>query len=155
MKRYVKSDTTSGIALYRSGSVDPDVMRNSDRGVFFTTSPEYFINHTKMDFTEDFKQYLLLPNARIWDPSAKFDLFEVDGYDYICCLTSDLEKFGIEDECDWELDEGLGVTSTDGLAIAGKQLGYDATVIRDVWYAHGHFDEYAVYNPNVIKLVEG
>ena len=75
-----------------------------------------------------------------------------EGYNF-ANLLADLDKFGIEDECDWEVDEGYGITSTDGLAIAGKRLGYDATVIRDIFYHHGYFDEYAVYNPDIIKSI--
>lgn len=154
--KYIKSteDISDGIILYRSGSIAPDIILNSDRGVFFTSDASYFDNHPKMQFDEDFQKYLLLPTARVWDPSAEFDMFEIDGYDKICCLISDLDKFGIDDECDWELDEKLGVTSSDGLAIAGKKLGYDATVIRNIWYHHGTFDEYAVYNPSVIRTLD-
>jgi len=154
MKRYIRSNgdiPQGGIVLYRVGSTDPNIIANSDRGVFFTTDPDYFDNHPKMTFDEDYKQYLLFPNARVWDPEKDFKVFDNDGYDKIYCLISDLDKFNIYDECDWEIDEGYGITSTDGLAIAGKKLGYDATVVRDIWYHHGRFDEYAVYNPSVIQ----
>ena len=154
MKRYIKSSEEipeGGVILYRSGSTDPDTIANSDRGVFFTTGPDYFDNHPYITFKEEFRRYVLLPNARVWDPKSEFEFYEAENWDKIVCRISDLEKFGLEDECDWEIDEGYGITSTDGLAIAGKELGYDATVIRDVWYFHGSYDEYTVYNPAVIQ----
>lgn len=151
MKRYIRANTNNGIIIYRSGSVDPNVIANSDTGVFFANDPGYFHNHNQMTFTEPYKQYLLLPNARVWDPAKEFEVYEAESWGCIFCLMTDLEKFGLSDEYDYEMDEAYGATSTDSLAIAGKELGYDATVIRDVWYAHGYYDEYAVYNPSVIQ----
>lgn len=153
MKKYIKATQVDGTILYRSGSVEPSAIANSDRGVFFADSPKYFYKHPYINFEkmEPYKRYMLLPNAKVWEPEKEFEEFVVNSWDYIGCLISDLEKFGLEDECDWEMDEGWGATSTDGLAIAGKELGYDATVIRGVDYHHGYFDEYAIYNPAVIK----
>jgi hypothetical protein len=156
MKVFIYGDSqfnqhNNGVILYRSGNTKPSVILNSDRGVFFSTDPAYFVNHSQMDFPEETRKYLLSPTAKVWDPAKEFELYEADSWSNIVCLMTDLEKFGIEDECDYEIEEKYGVTSTDGLAIAGKNLGYDATVIRNIWYRHGAFDEYAVYNPSVIK----
>ena len=153
MKRYIRADTSDGVILYHEGVVDPLRMRNSLMGVFFATRPDYFVQHPYITFTKNIQQYLLLPTARVWDPLTDFELFEPEGWDKIRCLQSDLDRFDIWDECDWELDAKYGITSTDGLGFAGKKLGYDATVIRGVRYRHGTFDEYAVYNPSVIKLL--
>lgn len=156
MKRYIKSaydDIGDGVILYRIGNTEPSIISTSPMGVFFANKPDYFYNHPKMNFTGDFKRYMLAPNALVWDPAKDFTVFDNDGYDKIYCLLSDLDKFGLEDECDWEVAEGYGITSTDGLAYAGKRLGYDALVIRHIWYQHGYFDEYVVYNPDVIKPI--
>lgn len=154
MKRYIRGHENivpDGTILYRSGSIDPAVILNSDRGVFFATSADYFNNHSKMSFTDKVNAYLLLPSANVWDPQADFTVYNSDSYDRIFCLLSDLACFDIEDESDVDMPDGYGITSTDGLAIAGKKLGYDATVIRNIWYHHGYYDEYAVYNPLVLR----
>ena len=155
MKRYIRTNSNiSGTILYRSGSTDPNIIANSTKGVFFVTDPEYFNDHPYMDFDEQYKQYLLLPSARVWEPEKEFEVFEINNWDYISCLLSDLEKFGLYDECDWEIEDGYGVTSTDGLAIAGKKLGYDAMAIHHIYYHHGYFDEYVVYNPAVLRELD-
>lgn len=154
MKRYIKLSEEvpeGGVILYREGSLDPLRMRNSLMGVFFSTDPAYFVTHPYINFSEDIQRYVLLSTAHVWDPAEDFEIFKPEGWDKILCLKSDLDKFGIWNECDWDLNEKYGITSTDGLGFAGKQLGYDATVIRNVYYHHGKFDEYAVYNPAVIK----
>ena len=101
------------------------------------------------------KRYLLNPKAKIFDPAKLFKVFKPISYDNIQVLVSDLEKYGIEDECDFELDDKFGVTSTDGLALAGKELGYDGTIIRNIprFNEVNGFDEYAIYNPEDIKLI--
>ena len=149
------STSNIGIILYRDGSID--YMEVSPTGVFFTTDLAYLKNNEDMgDFgsAERAETYLLLPQAKVWNPAIEFKYYEPWGWGNIVCTVGDLEKFGIDDECDWEIDEGYGVTSTDGLAWAGKQLGYDATLISDVPRNHGwgeRFDEYAVYNPAVLR----
>ena len=153
MKRliFASENAENGIILYRDSVVDPLRMKNSTYGVFFTTNSDYFVDHPYINFTGDTYRYLLLPSANIWDPAAEFELFKPEGWDKILCLSSDLDRFGLYDECDWELDDHYGITSTDGLGFAGKRFGYDAVVIRNVYYNHGRFDEYIVYNFNVLK----
>lgn len=152
MKKYIFGSSTE-VVLYHEGPIDPIRMRNSLMGVFFATNPEYFTQHPYINFSKNINQYSLLPNARVWDPATDFKLFEPEGWDKILCLKSDLDRFDIWDECDWEIDEQYGITSTDGLGFAGKRLGYDATIIRNIWYPHGTFDEYAVYNFAVIEPI--
>ena len=148
MKIYAK--TNDGVILYRDGEVEG--LENSPMGVFFTTDLEYLNNNQNLynhSHTRA-KRYLLLPQAKIWNPASEFEYYEAWSWDNIVCTTADLEKFGLYDECDYEIDEGYGVTSTTGLAEAGKRLGYDATLISDVCLFGPHYDEYAVYNPMVI-----
>ena len=154
MKRYIKSSTHDReVILYHEGIVDPLRMRNSLMGVFFATAPDYFVEHPYITFQHEIQRYLLLPSANVWNPKADFEMFEPEGWDKIRCLKTDLDKFGVADEGDWKLNNTYGITSTDGLGFAGKRLGYDATIIPGVRYLHGTFDEYAIYNFNVIKLV--
>jgi len=160
MKRYIKLSDASdvGITLYRVGPID--YMVSSPVGIFFTPDLSYLdgnpnlgpdYSHTKA------KKYKLLPTARVWDPAKEFEYYSPDSWSSILCKASDLQRFNIDDECDYEgLNDDYGITSTDGLAFAGKKLGYDATLIREVpWdsstYYHTRYDEYAVYNPAVIK----
>ena len=151
MKIYAKSDNSDGVILYRDGEVEG--LENSRMGVFFTTDLAYLTNNQNLYNHSHLnaKRYLLLPQAKVWDPASEFEYYDAWSWDNIVCTLSDLERFGIEDECDYEMDEGYGVTSTNGLALAGKRLGYDATLISDVCLFGSAYDEYAVYNPAVIK----
>lgn len=157
MKRYVKSSTldippNGGTILYRVGDID--TMSSNSCGVFFATKLSYFNYNEYLGYlAENAHKYLLSPQAKIWDPARDFQVFNIYSWSNIVCLMSDLDKYGIEDECDYEIEDEYGVTSTDGLALAGKKLGYDATVIHGVWYDNEQFDEYAVYNPTVIKPI--
>lgn len=143
----------AGVIIYHEGVVDTCRMRSSTMGVFFASDQNYFVQHPYINFTKDIKRYILNSTAHVWNPANDFKLFEPEGWDKIYCLKSDLDQFDIWDECDWELDEKYGVTSTDGLGFAGKRLGYDAIVIKNVRYPHGTFDEYVVYNPAVIEPI--
>lgn len=145
-------DDSEGIVIYRIGKIDH--MADSKEGLYFTSDPAYFDhNDYFVGYSPDqAESYVLLPNARVWDPAAEFEYFDPNGWSDIRCMMSDLEKFGIEDECDFEMPEDEGVTSTEGLARAGKKLGYDAAVIRGIPMLRGKtIDEYAIYNPSVLK----
>lgn len=151
----ILEENENGIMLYRVGGIDK--MLDSRKGLFFSTNLDYFRNNDNLgkDYSpEKARRYRLLPNAKVFDPAKEFEYFDPNSWWDIRCMMSDLNRFGIEDECDFEMDEEYGVTSTDGLALAGKKLGYDATVIRgiprDRWM-HNPFDEYAVYNPAVLR----
>lgn len=139
--------------LYRVGSLDG--MRDSPKGLFFTANPSYLEGNMELGprySATNARAYSLKPGSRVFDPEAEFELYEPYGWDNIRVLTSDLDRFGIEDETDFDMDPKYGTTSTEGLAIAGRKLGYDATVIRGVprRQESAEYDEYAVYNPDSV-----
>ena len=155
-KNLVKESLDKGLILYRVGNIEQ--MSDSKLGLFFSTDLNYLKNNHDLGSTyspNKAKRYLLNPKAKIFDPAKLFKVFKPISYDNIQVLVSDLEKYGIEDECDFELDDKFGVTSTDGLALAGKELGYDGTIIRNIprFNEVNGFDEYAIYNPEAIKLI--
>ena len=136
-----------------------DLGRNSfvdTNGVYFASDVDYYDGSETGYKRSDAKCYLLYGNAKLFDPMKMFRTV-VNSWSWITMDISDMERFGIEDETDWEEKDGLGNTSTQGLADAGKRLGYDGTILRDIPNDHGWgkpFTEYALYNSNIAKRLE-
>lgn len=125
-------------------------------GIYFASDLDYYDGSETGYDRNDAKCYLLYGNAKLFDPMKMFST-AVHLWSWITMDISDMERFGIEDETDWEEKEGLGNTSTQGLADAGKRLGYDGTILRDIPNDHGWgkpFTEYALYNSNIAKRLE-
>jgi len=139
------------IILYRVGDLDFD---RAKYGLFFVDDLGYYTSHDQATSykAKDAKRYVLSSEARVWDPVKELGL-EVEYWSKIIGLMSVFKKYGIEDECDYEMDERYGVTSTDGLTIVGHRLGYDAMVVRETaCISPGNYaNEYVVFNKDMIS----
>lgn len=140
------------IPAYRSGE-----LKNYSQGIFFAFDRDYY-RHSDLgpEKKKNVCKYLINMDSKIWDPVRELGL-NVYSWSRIDGRTEDFERYGIEDGCDFEMSEEFSVTSTDGLAAAGKKLGYQATIIRDVGQTIGNgveFDEICVYDLSIVRKAQ-
>ena len=150
------------IPVYRVDSREDgnDSWSNSTR--FFADDLSYFDKSDTGYSKEDAKKYLLnTKDFKVFDPMRELDL-EADTWSVIWGTIGEFDNFDIYWECEDEnLDENdpnyMVYTSTDDLAEAGRRLGYDVTILRDIPNDHGWgepYTEYAVHNSRCVKLAD-
>lgn len=137
--------------VFRVGQVDDF---GGKYGLFFAFDLDYY-SKSDVSYTADRAvEYLLDLNANIWDP---IDELNLDVYEWhrIDGLTADFEKYGITDECDWEMSEEFSSTSTEGLAKVAKRLGYQAVYLHGMYYSSSGatIDELAVFDKSIIERI--
>lgn len=148
------------IPVYRVDSREDgnDSWSNSTR--FFADDLSYFDKSDTGYSKKDAKKYLLnTKDFKVFDPMRELDL-EADTWSTIWGTIGEFDSFDIYWECeDEDLDEDdpdyMVYTSTDDLAEAGRRLGYDVTILRDIPNDHGWgepYTEYAVHNSRCVKL---
>jgi hypothetical protein len=137
------------VTVYRVGQVE-----DFKDGLFFAFDLDYYANSDTSYTADRAVEYLLDLNANIWDP---IDELNLDVYEWhrIDGLTSDFEKYGIKDECDWEMSEEFSSTSTEGLAKVAKRLGYQAVYLHGMHYSSSGttIDELAVFDKSIIERI--
>lgn len=138
---------TEGTILYRVGDIE--------RGVFFADSLDYY-DHSMTGYSKkDAKAYTIdLSKARVFDPMKELG-FDASSWSDISGKVEDFEKYNIEYESDSE-DAVYGITSTDDIAYAAKDLGYDVLILRGIRGDNGWgpaFNEYVVYNTSILTPV--
>lgn len=166
--RISKALKENGVVLWRVWTDDgkkdspPPESFHSDRGVFFASNPEYFKYQTILGYQNlTSVPYLLKSGVKVFD---QLDENSEIGSKAIINTWSDIRlpgpimrKYDIEDECDFEMDGDFGVTSTDGLGIVGRKLGYDATVIKNIPSDHGWdgkvYTEWVVYDSKNVERI--
>jgi hypothetical protein len=136
------------LTLYRVGDVDS--------GVFFTDSLDYY-DHSMTGYSrKDAKAYTIdLSVAKVLDPMKELG-FDALSWSAISGKVEDFERFNIEYESDSE-DAVYGITSTDDIAYAAKDLGYDVLILRDIRGDNGWgpaFNEYVVYNTSILTPID-
>lgn len=154
LEEFAHAEIGSGkwIPIYRVGQIEKGC------GFFFAFDTEYYDFSDTAYRKNQAVKYLLNMDAKIWDPVAELDL-DVISWSRIDGRTKDFERYGIADECTWEQPEEISSTSTDGLAMAGKNLGYQAVIIREVPQTRrpynpkeGYgFDEICIFDTSIIK----
>lgn len=139
------------LIVYRQGNPN---------GWFYATNKEYYGEKGNIHFWGSYNEYAFeICKAKVWYVFEELEKemgndFAVIGWDYIQVTQDWLDKQGLIDECDWDLLEKLGVTSTDALAQLGKRKGYDATYFNRLPQPSGEeFDEIAIYNHDLIHKV--
>ena len=138
--------------VYRVGKITDDGIN------FFTDSLDYYDESDTGYNKEDAEKYYInLKDFKVWDPVRELNL-EPNTWSAIWGKTESFDKYGIEYEYpdDDEEDEKRiwAITDTDWLAQAGKDNGYDVTIIRDIPAKQGYgneYTEYAVHNNNAIS----
>ena len=137
--------------VYRVGKITDDGIN------FFTDSLDYYDESDTGYNKEDAEKYYInLKDFKVWDPVRELNL-EPNTWSAIWGKTESFDKYGIEYEYpDDEDDEKRiwAITDTDWLAQAGKDNGYDVTIIRDIPAKQGYgneYTEYAVHNNNAIS----
>ena len=139
------------VTVYRVGQVD----NTGEFGIFFTFDTGYYEKSRTGYDKKNAVEYVLDLNSNIWNPIKELNL-QVETWWNIIGLTSDFEKYGIEDEADYDIDEKWSVTSTEGLAYTGKCMGYQAVYLEGIpndggW--GGKFDEIAVFDKSIIERI--
>ena len=137
--------------VYRVGKI-------TDGGInFFTDNLDYYDeSDTGYNKKDAEKYYINLKDFKVWDPVRELNL-EPNTWSAIWGKTEDFDKYGIEYEFpeDEEDEKRIwAITDTDWLAQAGKDNGYDVTIIRDIPAKQGYgneYTEYAVHNNNAIS----
>lgn len=138
--------------VYRVGKITDDGIN------FFTDNLDYYDeSDTGYNKKDAEKYYINLKDFKVWDPVRELNL-EPNTWSAIWGKTEDFDKYGIEYEYpddDEEDEERIwAITDTDWLAQAGKDNGYDVTIIRDIPAKQGYgneYTEYAVHNNNAIS----
>jgi hypothetical protein len=143
-----ENDTTNTITLYRVGELG--------KGTFFTDSLDYYSQSMTGYKKEEAKTYTIdLSMAKVFDPMKELSLYPNTWSD-IEGKVEDFEKYNIDYESD-SPDAIWGRTSTDDIAYAVKDLGYDVLILRDIRgdYGTGNpFNEYIIYNTDLLKPVD-
>lgn len=141
------------VKVYRVGK-DEQEYQNTTR--FYTDNLDYFKYSDTGYSRNDAKPFLLnLTDFKVWNPIKELEL-DATTWGNIAGRIEDFEKYGIGyyDYDDVDDDYEFGYTDTDYLADAGRELGYDITILEDIPSDHGYgpeFTEYAVHNSNAVK----
>lgn len=142
--------------VYRVDTYAGDRTQFKDKSVFFTDSLDYFDKSMTGYKKEDAKKYYInLHDFKVFDPVNELNL-DADTWSTIWGSVEDFDEYDINYEFsdDSSDDEIFAFTSTDDLAEAGRKLGYDITIIRDIPNDYGRgekFTEYVVHNSNAVK----
>ncbi len=136
--------------VYRVGQVEDF----KTYGLFFAFDLDYYANSDTSYTADRAVEYLFDLNANIWNPIDELNL-DVWEWSRIDGKTVDFEKYGIRDECDWEMSEEFSSTSTDGLWRAGKKLGYQAVYLHGMHYSSSgtDIDELVVFDKSLIERI--
>lgn len=144
--------------VYRVDTYEGDKSQFKNQSVFFSDSLDYFDKSLTGYKKEDAKKYYLnLKDFKVWNPIKELNL-DAATWAVIWGKVKDFDKYGIY----WETSEDVedlesieyAFTSTDDLAEAGKNLGYDITILENIPNDGGwgkYYTEYAVHNSNAIK----
>lgn len=136
------------LTLYRVGDVKS--------GGFFTDNLDYYSQSMTGYKKEEAKTYTIdLSMAKVFDPMKELSLYPNTWSD-IEGKVEDFEKYNIDYESDSE-EAIWGRTSTDDIAYATKDLGYDVLILRDIRGDYGTgkpFNEYVIYNTDLLKPVD-
>ena len=143
--------------LYR---VDPDFWRHgyafhADDGLFFAGDKGYYKYSTTGYDADSAFRYVMQDSARVFRPLDEIPNTYAMSWSDIRMPLETCERLGLEDENSEPdiYESGEAVTSTVGLAMLGRRLGYDATEM-DIPQYMGHFREFAVYDSHTVKLFE-
>lgn len=136
------------LTLYRVGDVRS--------GMFCADNLDYY-NHSMTGYNrKDAKAYTIdLSKAKVFDPMIELG-FSPLSWSNITGRVEDFEMYNIEYESDRE-DAVYGYTSTDDIAYAAKDLGYDVLILRDIHGDNGWgpaFNEYVVYNTSILTPID-
>lgn len=146
-----RRETKDGyVTVYRVGQVD-----DFKDGLFFAFNLSYYDKSMTGYKKENAVEYLLDLNADIWNPMDELKL-EIEGWTHIYGLTSDFDKYNIQEDDELEATEGYSVTSTDCLAAAARRLGYQAVYLRGIPNDSGwgdDYDEIAVFDKSIIERI--
>lgn len=143
------------IPIYRVGDLDFNGF-----GFYFAFDEEYY-DYTDTGYKfKDAKKYLLNMNARIWDPLKDAEWVDQISWADIRLPKDFCDEYGIYYE-DLSEDENKPdcMTSTDDIMAAGKELGYQAVILREIpqtrrpWNSNGdnYFDEICIFDTSIIK----
>lgn len=147
------------VVAYRVGDVDQII----DRPVFFTGDREYYKHsQTGYDGGSAERYSIELKGHKVWDPMAELGL-DAETWATVWGKVGDFRRLGIEYDYSDDMDDGelpddwVVYTSTDELAFAGRRLGYDVVVLRDIPGDFGYgpsYDEYAVNDASCLKRLQ-
>ncbi len=151
------------IPLYRvdaTSGLDKNKYQDTE-GVFYAGDLEYYDNSDTGYKAVDAKEFLLASNTYIWNPIEELGL-EANNWSDILGPKSVFDKYEIEDEADtnrgtWNGEE-VYQTSTDGLVMAAKRMGYEGVVLKGIpqtgSYNYDGFTEYAIFNSDRVKSAD-
>lgn len=140
--------------IYRVGQITHD---EKGWGFFFSFELDYF-DYSDTGYKRiNAKKYYLNMNSKIWDPINELNL-DVNTWSDIRGTAEIFDKYDIEYE---QLDDdGFDcMTTTDDLATAGKHLGYQAVIFREIPQTQRPynknedygFDEICIFDTSIIK----
>lgn len=147
------------VVAYRVGDVDQAI----SRPIFFTNDLSYY-DHSQTGYEKkDAERYSIeLRGHKVWDPMTELGL-SADTWATVWGKVGDFRRLGIGYDYSDEMDDDelpdnwVVYTSTDELAFAGRRLGYDVVVLRDIPGDNGRgpkYDEYAVNDASCVKRLQ-
>lgn len=136
---------------------NPHRWKNVPEGVYYAESLDYYENSATGYNANDARPYYINTN-NFFDPMNEMKDLIVNVWSDILGRRSDFDKFGIEDEASeyrgtYRDGEEVCQTSTDGLAIAARNNGFDGVILRDIPQTGSFkdFTEYAVFDSDKVK----
>ena len=136
---------------------NPHRWKDVPEGVYYAESLDYYENSATGYNANDARPYYINTN-NFFDPMNEMKDLIVNVWSDILGRRSDFDKFGIEDEASeyrgtYRDGEEICQTSTDGLAIAARNNGFDGVILRDIPQTGSFkdFTEYAVFDSDKVK----
>lgn len=136
---------------------NPHRWKNVPEGVYYAESLDYYENSATGYNANDARPYYI-NTKNFFDPMNEMKDLIVNVWSDILGRRSDFDKFGIEDEASeyrgtYRDGEEICQTSTDGLAIAARNNGFDGVILRDIPQTGSFkdFTEYAVFDSDKVK----